>query len=751
MSAFEDKISISGDPPYSKQDDQPSASDYKNQPKDGKTWMVLRAKHVSYDFRALNTIKENYLYQGGFKMNEPEIAKLFCPKMRNEEDDTIFKERVQSAAYIPTFSKLITGLISNLFSQDLAVMEAADHNDPTTEGEQFTDSLRDFYKEFCNNCDGAGTSLHNFMRHSTTKALIHSFNYFGVDYPKGEANNLLEQELKGLDRPRLYKIDSESVFDWKTNDTGDFEWIKLVDCHPFQPSPFDPPMQKYCVKTWFINEQGFAAYECYESNALPLGKEPKIKEVLKKVDEGVTSFKQIPIFCFQLDEGIAVGAKLAPMAAEHFNRITIENYSTNRACITVPVHYKGDMFPGGDVMPDPIMMNSSRGHNPRGKVSSKGIFELGSYTQDRFEIVEAEGKALGFIHKQNEDLDEKMHSVVHQMGQSLKQSRTQSGKSGLSKQEDRRATEMLLTAIADEVFNLVAKVFNVISDSRGEDIVWDVRGLSALATDDRAELTQEAATIANIAIPSETFRKEYHFRIASRLIEGTDQRTLQTIRREIEDGMESMALEPGQTIAGKNAKDQSLQNAKSQPTAPKQPQSDKSVEQPLGPAGQKLMDEGSHLQTGQYIDASTVFAQLAEDYKEADIQWVKHIPWLGPVEVPLSSIDFSNKDNWQASQDPESVDKFADKMANDQFNKPIILVNNPSNDNKYMIVDGHHRSLAALENGQPVTAYIGQVGSDAGPWQKLHDKQGGSKQMSIQKQVSKQVSKSEYAPKGKTI
>lgn len=762
MSAFENKIAIDGSAPYSgSDDDKPSPSDFANQPKEGKTWKILKMKHEGYDVRCLDTKKQDILYQGGFQMNDPDVAILFCPKLKNEEDNTVYKERVQSAAYIPTFSKLLTGLVSNLFSQDLSVMEAADHDDPSTPGDEVTDQLREYYKLFQNDCDGCGTTLHNFMRHTATKGLKHGFAYFGVDYPKGEVSNLLEQEQLGLDKPRMYKIDSESVYDWKMKEDSkhELEWIKLLCAKPYQPTPFDPPMCIYVVKTWFLNDQGMACYECYESQPLPLGKEPKDKDVLQKTDEGVTSFKSIPIIYWCLDEGVAVGQKLAPLAAEHFNRTTIENHSTNKACLTVPVVYRGEMF-AGDSLPDPGAMNMHRGQNPRGKVNSRGVLELGEYNKDKFDIVEAEGKALAFIHKQNEDLDEKMHSVVHQMAQSLKQARSQSGKTAQSKQEDRRSTEMLLTAIADEIYTITQKAFELISESRGEDIVWEVKGLSALAVEDREELTKEAAALDNIPIPSLTFKKEYHYRLASRLVEGTDQRTLQTIRAEIEEGLDTvdqtMRSAPTMPTGSQNVPPPKV-NAPGGSDLP----TDDSDTMPLGPAGHALLPDGAHLQTGEHIDSQTVYDHLAEDYNEKDIQWVLHIPWTGPQEVPLSAIDFSNKDNWQASQDEEHVQEFADKVDEGQT-KPIVLVNNPSNDNKMEIVDGHHRALAHLQAGTPIPAYIGSVGSNRGPWDKLHAKQAGKKegsgplqsqqmnQTSIQKEVSKQVSQSEKAVGGKT-
>jgi hypothetical protein len=711
-------------------------SDYIAASKIGKPWKLLKQKHACYDQCVLDANKEDLLFHGGFQMNQPEIAKLFCPKLKTEENDQDYKDRVGSAAYIPTLGKLIVGLISNLYSQDLAVIEAADHSDPNTTGEEYTDSLRNYYKEFQYNCDGHGSTLHDFFRNQTTKTILHTFSYFGVDFPKGEAANLLEQEQKGLDKPILYKIHIDTVWDYKyIEGTKEFEWIKLGYCEPVQETAYDPPMHKFCIKTWYMEEDR-VAWEIFKSQALPLDKEPKDKEILIREDSGITSFLSIPIICFELDKGVAVGAKLAPLAAEHFNRSTLENHATNKACLTVPVVYRGEMLPGSDSLPDPSAMVLDRGSHPRGRVNSRGVVELGEYNKDKFEIVESEGKALAFIHKQNEDIDEKMHSVVHQMGQSLKQSKSQSGRTALSKQEDRRSTEMLLTSIADGVYAVVERVFTLIAEARGEDIVFDAKGLSSIAQADRLDMVQEVLMLPKFKSPSITFTKEYYFRLMSDMVEGLDQRTLASIRGETEKTFDSeghdeyMGVELNDLNAEQTNKASSISspivssggNPNQQPMDPPK----------VGNSGQIAAPEGLHLQSSQHIDSQTVYDQLAEDYKPKDIEWVLHIPWQGPMEVPLNSIDFSNKDAWQATQDPKDVKKFADKIANEGFSKPIILVNSPSNNNKMIIVDGHHRALAYMESGQPALAYVGQVGMDKGPWDKLHSKQVGSKQGSIQ-------------------
>src|ERR1017187_1654040 len=139
MAAFQESISIDGSSPYSsnKDHDGPTKADYQAVTPKGRLWSLLKAKHSSYDVRALDVRKQELLFRGGFQMNNPDISILFCPRMRNEEDDSVYKDRVSSAAYTPTFSKLITGLTATLFSQDLAVMEATDHDDETTPGEEF--------------------------------------------------------------------------------------------------------------------------------------------------------------------------------------------------------------------------------------------------------------------------------------------------------------------------------------------------------------------------------------------------------------------------------------------------------------------------------------------------------------------------------------------------------------------------------------------------------------------------------------
>ncbi len=117
----------------------------------------------------------------------------------------------------------------------------------------------------------------------------------------------------------------------------------------------------------------------------------------------------------------------------------------------------------------------------------------------------------------------------------------------------------------------------------------------------------------------------------------------------------------------------------------------------------------------------SVYQQLAEDFPPDAIAWVRATHWEGPVQVPIDQIDFSNEEEWRATQEPEKLASFQDKIEKGQ-RKPLVLVNEPNNE-RLIIVDGHHRALAYKSLGEPVVAYVGHVASVSGPWDVMHASQ----------------------------
>jgi phage gp29-like protein len=125
-----------------------------------------------------------------------------------------------------------------------------------------------------------------------------------------------------------------------------------------------------------------------------------------------------------------------------------------------------------------------------------------------------------------------------------------------------------------------------------------------------------------------------------------------------------------------------------------------------------------------------VYHELESDYPDDALEWIPRYKWAGPVEIPLDEIDFSNSKSWRASKEPESVAYHTIKI-HEGKRKPIILVKTPKDD-KYIIVDGHHRSLAYQHLNKPALAFVANVDKEKGEWDWMHDEQEGSDQFSKQ-------------------
>lgn len=119
--------------------------------------------------------------------------------------------------------------------------------------------------------------------------------------------------------------------------------------------------------------------------------------------------------------------------------------------------------------------------------------------------------------------------------------------------------------------------------------------------------------------------------------------------------------------------------------------------------------------------AQKIRRQLTEDYPLAAMRWLDDAQITGPFEVEASKIDFDDVESWQASDDPEKVARFRERLERGKA-KPVLLVDKPG-EGKLMVADGHHRALAGREADLPVPAWIAKVPTQDGPWDQMHSLQ----------------------------
>ena len=123
------------------------------------------------------------------------------------------------------------------------------------------------------------------------------------------------------------------------------------------------------------------------------------------------------------------------------------------------------------------------------------------------------------------------------------------------------------------------------------------------------------------------------------------------------------------------------------------------------------------------VESEHIMNQLRQNYPEKSISWVQDARWIGPVQIPLDRIDFDDVDSWSATHEPDRVKHFAKEIKKDRSHlHPVIAVQEPG-DSRVKVIDGHHRTLAYRSLDKSVTAYVGFVSEDGGPWDETHSSQ----------------------------
>lgn len=685
--------------------------------------------------------KLNLLYKGGFRIQDN--AELFLNRLPGLETPQAFDERKKCVSYIPYLSEFCTQFSATLFSEPLEVKTPADGPDGDTTGTAMPD---DFYKEFIMNCDRKGTSIHQFMQDCLNKSLYELCVYVGLDFPKAEdqPTNLLEEEAMGLSQGYAYTIPYENVIDWKKDVmTGKYLWIKIwEECFP-DDDPTSPPSHYYQFKFWTLKD-GKGAWECWQTEVMPLNKCYTQMTVYTKKESGVVSFPQIPIWDLNIPEGYNVGAQIGPICVEHYQRRSFMVANANKTCVSVGFITLGpEISAPGDSIPADIDVPYTA-PDMRKRLESDG-WVVGRTTEkwsDKLEIVEAKGESHKFISDELRHLVESMMQTLRQMNMTASANTKSVGRSAASKQVDQHGTSMLLSVYERFIKDFVKDYFTCLAIGRGDVIKWSVEGLSvAEPVLEREKMITEVTTLGlDVLKFPPIFKNKYLFSTAMKLLDGnmSDNEKLE-LQEDLEADVQSGkwdALDPDEATAAGNkmavntAKGSAGDSDPSSPTNAQLPTSGADVDP-------KTMHDRNVSTAGT---ATTVMDQLKPDYDKKLLQWIPAAHWI-QTDVPLESIDDSNRENWEASKHQAKVDSMADAMK-DGWNKPIVLVNEP-NGNKMKLIDGHHRFLAAEQNGEKtINAFVAYVGGVDGPWKNMHDLQkqgsaGGKKDQSQQKSNQK--------------
>jgi hypothetical protein len=478
------------------------------------------------------------LYVGGYPLVDK--ASRYLPRFVGEHRDR-YNERLSAASYTNYIGPIADYFVANLFDKELVLTPAADADDTSTAGSAPIDD--GFWQLFAHDADRRGTPFVRLLRQIFTTALIKGKALAAVDLPAllNAAPNRAAEDASGLARGYAFEVSPDELLDWEQDDTGGFAWAILHRIVVRRATPNDTRglvVEEF--KVWQL-DAGRARWDLYRTRTRKPGATIKDDEEIARAGGGLTTFRRVPILELAMPPGLWVGNKLGVLAREHFQRRSALNAAENKSLFTIPYAKLGpEVTAPGDALPSEAQQNPNRGRDPRGQFMRLGYIVLGK--DDEVGFAEPEGRAYDLVDKQLDKLVDEMFRVVHQMAASVSATKTAIGRAAASKAEDRRATEIVLAAYGALVRDFAKKLYDTLSGARGEDVVWTPHGLDKFELEDRDAILKEALALDAISIPSPTFKKLYKTKLAYALVGNVPPETQETIREEIEEGVDHEAV-----------------------------------------------------------------------------------------------------------------------------------------------------------------------------------------------------------------
>ena len=298
----------------------------------------LRAVHPSYD--AETWVRYEALYRGG-KDFRAHVGKFLNKNLAEPEDR--FRRRVQEASYRSYVGPIVDYFASQLMAAPLTIrccdVESGDE----------VEQPDDFYSEFKEDADGAGTDLVDLGRTVFRSALIKGSAWVMAALPPGAraASSLAEHRERGLGQARIAKVEADNVLDWEYGDDGELAWVLTYD--ESRPRAGIADGRGKIRGTWRL-------YDRANVETFRLTWDPATSHVDENTDVPSVSiephnFPRVPFVRVELPRGLWLMNRVAEAQVAHFRLTAGLLWAINQTCYAMPVF----KMAGGSAGPGPTM------------------------------------------------------------------------------------------------------------------------------------------------------------------------------------------------------------------------------------------------------------------------------------------------------------------------------------------------------------------------------------------------------------
>lgn len=425
------------------------------------------------------------------------------------EPDTSYISRWERAVYIGYIGAIIDYFRHWLFAQPPRIR--------TVSGDE-----PDWWPDFRDNADGSGKDFLNVARDVFLDVMVGRRAGWLIGTPPGiEAASAADDQLV------LTPYSAPHILDWQRNSAGELEWV-VLECSELRRQ-FPDQRLRYQTFT-YADRQRWRSWEVVFNAGAG---DPK----LEVVGDGIHGLGVVPFVMMEIPHGLWVTNKLYSWQIDLFNQMSMLSNSQLLSCFLQP-YFKGhDMEKAAQVLGDGVMM----------------FLRSGSQQQ--------EGEDFGWKVPPTGPLDhvagalkekrDEGYRIVHQMALAVdSQAIGAIARSGASKIEDRRATEIVLGAFGGYVREALLQTLDIASQVYGDGQKWTVDGFDNFEVSDFADEINTAGIVMSMMeqggkpVSITAWKELWKDILGGRILNHVDEETRTKIRNEVDDAGDELEQEP---------------------------------------------------------------------------------------------------------------------------------------------------------------------------------------------------------------
>lgn len=451
------------------------------------------------DFQLGKRLWQRYgdLYAGGEQLKEH--AELFLVRRQKEPQDVYF-ERLGRLFYENYIGSIIDWYGATVFRRE-----------PTITFETPVDRVRQFYSEFCDNCDDKSTRLCDFVKQVFTDMLVYGKTHVLVDFPASQTKvaTRAEEEALGLSRPHLVSYPPSAVTNWSRDAKGEYDWIVIREINTKQPDVSDTELVTETVWRYFDRRE-FRIYRRVQWN----GEYGPI-EVVRQGRHCLAEHGKVPVVEMKATPGLWLMNKAALLQIEHLNKLNALGWAITMGLFAMPVIY------------------SDREWNQM--VGESYYIQLGP--QDRFGWTEPDGKVFEIAARNLASLKDEIYRICY-LTQAAGDLAGVRPASALSKMRDFALTQEVLRSYGDVVKSCLRGILTKVAQARQDDVSISVTGLDEFDIGDFGEELADAQQLLTLGIESPTFKRNLLQKLALKSLADVRQDIKNQISIEIQQQFE---------------------------------------------------------------------------------------------------------------------------------------------------------------------------------------------------------------------